>query len=373
MTNTIALNPNKVAVTPTIGDYYILGDILMERCLGYTTMPCPPMTKRTLELGAKNSPDMICTPFKITLGNQIEAAEQGANVFIMPGVGCRLGFYDILQRQVLSDLGFDVELISLFDYVPTAKRLFQTLQGINPDLTQEHFDEVFATVIQITLDMDELADFMRHNMAFELNQGEFKRNYQSYLEEVKEARSADEAADIGEKYEKILESIPLDKPENPIRIGILGEIYVVAEPFSNCYMEDYLAERSVEINRPFDLTRMAMAINSVPELIENSGDYVNYNIGSTANEVISQAHDMMKGGIDGIIHVKPASCSPEITAMTILQNMSRDFGVPVMYLTFDTETGEAGVHTRLEAFLDMINMKRKGSLAPQNTETKEEN
>ncbi|MCL2438169.1 MAG: hypothetical protein FWE48_00660 [Coriobacteriia bacterium] len=356
---TLALNPEKIAVTPTIGDYHILGDILMERCLGYTTMPCPPMTKRTLELGAKNSPDMICTPFKITLGNQIEAAEQGANVFIMPGAGCRLGFYDILQRQVLKDLGFKVELISLFDYVPTAKRLFQTLSSINPDLTQEHFDRVFATVVQITLEMDKLADFMRRNRAFEITKGDFQRAYQDYLQEVIDASCADAAADVGIKYDKILKAIPLDKPRRPIRIGILGEIYVVVEPFSNCHMEDWLTEHKVEIDRPFDLTRMAMAINSVPELIEKSGGYVDYNLGSTANEVIAQAHSMMQDGIDGIIHVKPASCSPEITAMTILQNMSRDFGVPVMYLTFDTETGEAGVHTRLEAFLDMITMKRQ--------------
>jgi len=354
-----ASNPGKIAVTPTIGDYHILGDILMERCLGYQTMPCPPMTKRTLEIGSKNSPDMICTPFKLTLGNQIEAAQRGANVFIMPGAGCRLGFYDILQRQILADLGFDVELISLFDYVPTAKRLFQTLSGINPGLTQEQFDEIFALVVQITINMDELADFMRHNMAFEVNQGNFEQSYQAYLREVITAQNAGEAADIGSRYKKALKVIALDKPEKPIRIGILGEIYVVVEPFSNCHMERWLADHGVEINRPLDLTRMAIAIHNIPAQIEQSGGYVDYNIGSTANDVIAHGHRMMKDGIDGIIHVKPASCSPEITAMTILQNMSRDFGVPVMYLTFDTETSETGVHTRLEAFLDMITMKRK--------------
>ncbi|MCL2746522.1 MAG: hypothetical protein FWE48_05495, partial [Coriobacteriia bacterium] len=151
----------KIACTPTIGDYALLGDILMERLLGYETIPCPPMTKQTLEIGSKNSPDMICTPFKITLGNQIEAAEQGANVVIMPGAGCRLGFYDILQRQILEDLGYEIDLISLFDYVPTAKRLFQTMKGKNPELSEELFDEVFALIVQITIDMDELAEFKR--------------------------------------------------------------------------------------------------------------------------------------------------------------------------------------------------------------------
>ncbi|MCL2606291.1 MAG: hypothetical protein FWD93_03325, partial [Coriobacteriia bacterium] len=357
----------KLACTPTIGDYGVLGDILLERCLGYETMTPPPLTKYTMEIGAKNSPDMICTPFKITLGNQIEAAEQGANVFIMPGAGCRLGFYDILQRQILEDLGYDVELISLFDYVPTAKRLYKTMSDINPDLTQERFDEIFALLVQITIDMDALADFMRHNMAFELNKGEFRRNYDVYLKEVKESANAAGAKEIGKRYEEIFRAIETDKPERPIRIGILGEILLVVEPFSNANLEQWLIDRGVEVNRPFDLTRMAMAIHDVPRLIENSGGYVNYNLGSTANEVIAQAHQMMKDGIDGIIHIKPASCSPEITAMTILQNMSSDFGVPVMYLTFDTETGEAGVHTRLEAFHDMLSMRATSSNVQKET------
>jgi len=350
----------KIACAPQIGDYHIIADILLQRCLNYKTMRCPPMTKRTLEIGSRHSPDMICTPFKTTLGNFIEAAEQGANVFVMPGVGCRLGFYDILQKQILDDLGFDCEMITLFEYIPTVKRLYASLSNINPDLTQEEFDSVFEIVVKITVDMDNLADFMRRNIAFEVNKGEYEKCYQEYLQEVKGAKDVAEAEGIGIKYKGKMESIAINKPERPIRIGIIGEIYVVVEPFSNCNMEKWLARHSVEIIRPFDLSQMAVAIFTVDEQVKNSGGYVDYNIGSTANDAIAQAYQMIKEGIDGIIHVKPSSCSPEITAMTILQNISQDCNVPFMYMTFDTETSEAGVHTRLEAFHDMIVMKRRG-------------
>jgi predicted nucleotide-binding protein (sugar kinase/HSP70/actin superfamily) len=348
----------KLAYAPTIGDYHILADILMERCLGYETMLCPPMTKRTLETGAQHSPDMICTPFKITLGNHIEALEQGANVLIMPGAGCRLGFYDILQEQILKDLGYDFDMLSLFDFIPNADRLYTSLKKRNPELSREHFDKVLEVVVRICIDMDSLAEHLRRNKAFEVSKGEFDQNYKAYLREVAHAQTSDEAAALADRCWESFEAIEIDKPKNPIRIGIVGEIYVVVEPFSNCHMEDWLADNQVHIERPFDLTRMAIAINTVPDQIERSDDYVNYNIGSTANDAVVQAYEMMKDGVDGIIHVKPSSCSPEITAMSILQNMSRDLDVPVMYLTFDTETGEAGVHTRLEAFHDMIVMKR---------------
>ena len=354
----MAGSKEKIACAPQIGDYHIIADILLQRCLGYKTMRCPSLTKRTYEIGSRHSPDMICTPFKTTLGNFIEAAEQGANVFVMPGVGCRLGFYDILQKQILADLGYECEMITLFDYIPTVKRMYSSFNEINPELTLDKFNAIFDIVVKIVVDMDNLADFMRRHMAFEVNKGEYERHYQAYLQEVVNAQTVTEAENIGAKYKNKMEAVVIDKPERPIRIGIIGEIYIVVEPFSNCNMEKWLAGHGVEIIRPSSLSNMATAIFTVDEQIKNSGGYVDYNIGSTANEAIAQAYRMIQDGIDGIIHVKPSSCSPEITAMSILQNISRDHHVPFMYMTFDTETSEAGVHTRLEAFHDMIVMKR---------------
>ena len=354
---------NKIACAPQIGDYNIIADILITRCLGYQSMTCPPTTKRTLEIGSRHSPDMICTPFKTTLGNFIEAAEQGANAFIMPGFGCRLGFYDILQKQILEELGHDCEMVTLFDYIPTAKRLFLSLSEVNPALTQEKFDGVLALVVQITQDMDRLANYMRRHMAFEITKGALEGHYRQYINQVKDSHSPAEAAALAEICQTAMENTPIEKPAKPIRIGIVGEIYIVVEPSSNCNMEAWLADNGVEIIRDFDLTQMAKAIFTIDDQIKESGGYVDYNIGSTANDAIAQSYKMIQDGIDGIIHVKPASCSPEITAMSILQNMSKDHDVPFMYITFDTETGEAGVHTRLEAFLDMITMKRRANIA----------
>ena len=369
-------NSEKIACAPQIGDYQLIADIIIQRCLGYKTMHCPPTTKRTLELGARHSPDMICTPFKTTLGNFIEAAEQGANVFLMPGFGCRLGVYDILQQEVMNELGYDCEFITLFEYIPTVKRMFNALNEVNPNLTQEKFDEVFELIVQITLDMDSLAFFMRKNMAFEIGRhtasqnrlafkSQFEATYQAYLQDIRHVSNAAEAKNIGEKYQSLMQSIAIDKPEKSLRIGIIGEIYIVVEPSSNCNLEKWLADHQVEIIRYGSLSDMASAIFSVDEQIKNSGGYVDYNIGSTANDAIARAYEMIHEGIDGIIHVKPSSCSPEITAMSILQNISQDFNVPFMYMTFDTETSEAGVHTRLEAFHDMITMRRnqKGATA----------
>lgn len=44
--------------------------------------------------------------------------------------------------------------------------------------------------------------------------------------------------------------------------------------------------------------------------------------------------------------------------MPVLQRLRRDYHIPVLFLTFDTQTSNAGLDTRLEAFYDMIAMRK---------------
>ncbi len=64
----------------------------------------PPLpTERTLSLGTKYSPELICLPFKITLGNFIEALEAGADTLFMAAGArkCRFGYYHFIQETIL--------------------------------------------------------------------------------------------------------------------------------------------------------------------------------------------------------------------------------------------------------------------------------
>lgn len=66
-----------------------------------------------------------------------------------------------------------------------------------------------------------------------------------------------------------------------------------------------------------------------------------------------------EGGFDGIIHAKSAGCTPEIDCIPVLQKVSEDFAVPILYLTYDSQTSDTGLDTRLEAFYDMLAMKKE--------------
>lgn len=61
---------------------------------------------------------------------------------------------------------------------------------------------------------------------------------------------------------------------------------------------------------------------------------------------------------DGVIHILPMPCMPESTVAPILDDISHDYGIPLMRLIFDTHTAEAGLDTRLEAFVDILKRKK---------------
>lgn len=52
-------------------------------------------------------------PFKLNVGNFVQAIEMGADTIVMfGGCGpCRFGYYGALQKEILKDAGFDVQMI----------------------------------------------------------------------------------------------------------------------------------------------------------------------------------------------------------------------------------------------------------------------
>jgi len=64
---------------PHMGNYYPAFKSLMEN-LGCEVLVPPSTSRKTMELGARYAPEFSCLPFKINLGNYIEALDLGADV-----------------------------------------------------------------------------------------------------------------------------------------------------------------------------------------------------------------------------------------------------------------------------------------------------
>ena len=71
-----------------------------------------------------------------------------------------------------------------------------------------------------------------------------------------------------------------------------------------------------------------------------------------------------KRGVDGIIHIFPFTCMPELVAQTILAKVQRDLDVPILTLIFDEHTAQGAIDTRIEAFIDLLERRRRSRDIP---------
>ncbi len=54
---------------PHLGSYHTPLEVLFTSGFGVEYIVPPPITKKTLSLGSRYSPDYVCAPFKYNLGN----------------------------------------------------------------------------------------------------------------------------------------------------------------------------------------------------------------------------------------------------------------------------------------------------------------
>jgi predicted nucleotide-binding protein (sugar kinase/HSP70/actin superfamily) len=107
-----------------------------------------------------------------------------------------------------------------------------------------------------------------------------------------------------------------------------------------------------------DMLLSPLGINS-RDIHRASKDYIPLCIGGHAVECVGEAVLAADDGFDGAIQIFPMGCMPEIVSKTILSKISRDKDFPIMTLIVDEMTGEAGYITRVEAFLDLLERRRK--------------
>ena len=135
------------------------------------------------------------------------------------------------------------------------------------------------------------------------------------------------------------------------------------EPFSTFFLEKELASLGIKVKRYTTVTYLLFKKKrEIKKHIQKADKYIEFALGADGTESVAHTIELLEEGYDGIIHIKPFGCTPEINAMPILQKISNESNIPVMYLTFDLQTTKTGIETRIEAFIDMLAMKKNLSL-----------
>ena len=345
---------------PRYAEYNCAFKYIVEQALGCRYVMPPALTQRTMELGTKHSPDFVCTPFKTMLGSMIEALEAGADTLLMTHGLCRLGYYGELLEQILRDLGYQFDFINLSDYDMGKKREYlRIVRRFNPQVNPARFLAQFMEGVKMAEYVDEITGEYYKNCGFDATKSQYRQAYRDFLTAMYTARSRSEVEEGYRAARRALQSIPLDKPQRPLRVGVVGEFYTVMDPFSNLELEQKLADMGVELHRWMNVTNQFLHYGGQKNLRVKIQDLCRYDMGPTSTANIWYARECAERGYDGIVHIKSAGCTPEIDVMPVLQNISADYKIPVLYLTYDAQTSDVGLTTRLEAFYDMIDMRKK--------------
>jgi predicted nucleotide-binding protein (sugar kinase/HSP70/actin superfamily) len=242
-------------------------------------------------------------------------------------------------------------------YVGWAK---EVLAQVNPDIDIPYAIKQLLACATMLERLDEVRDFYMANAGFETQEatGSCKRIWQNFLNNIGRATSKKEIDDCANSAISAMRDVEICKPLHPLRIGIIGEVYTAIDEHSNLGLDEKLMSMGVEVHRMLNFSNRYLHYNE-PNMRKSVSRYLSHDAGPTTTMTLFAAKKYAEEGFDGIIHAKCSGCTPEIDAMPMLTRLSADEHIPILFLTYDTETSDTGLMTRLEAFYDMLSMKKE--------------
>ncbi len=346
---------------PHLGDYHIPIAKLLRKLTKKEVIPAPPITKKTIELGSKYAPDTVCVPFKYNLGNYIEALDNGATILFQAGGGCRYRYYAEVQEKILKDLNYNFHFFKLIsrDHV----RIFETFhlfKELNPKLKFSSFIHTIIYTVFFIYYMDKCDNYIRKNIGFEKEKHSFQNLKIEMLKKMEETNYIFSLTKIYWNFKKKLKKLPVAKPKNTLKIAVIGELYTAMEPFSTYFLEEELAKMNIEIKRFTNLSYLLwQKAFHTKYMLFKSRKYCKYTLGADGLDNVYRVLYAKKHHFDGIIHTKPFGCTPEIGALPIIQKAASDANIPILFFSFDNQTSQEGIKTRLEAFYDLIYLRKE--------------
>lgn len=290
---------------PRFGIYSNIIKAFLED-LGIEVIMPTKITRDMIKAGAANSADMLCYPFKTTLGQQIWALDHGATDLVMfNSCGlCRLRHYYQIQELTLRELGYDFNM-----HVATKGNILKTVKQLG-----------------------HISYFNAYRR--------MKRVYGKIKEVEKKAYRFSE--------------------DRPIRIGIIGEVYTMLEQDINFDIVKKLQRQGANVHMSLTLTDYLNenTERGGKEDIKEAKKLLSQELGGHGFQSICNTIYYGKQHYDGVIHVLPLSCMPEGTVEIIVDYVAEKYQIPLYRFAFDESAFEVGFDTRLSTFCSMLKRRK---------------
>ena len=329
-----------------------------------------PTNREAIKIGVKQSPEFVCFPFKATIGDFVNAIEKGADTLVMAiDCGpCRFGFYASVQERILKDMGYkNITLIPLdqadlleFNWVKT----LQEVSGRRDLFIYSKFVKAIIFFLKKAKLLNDIQTAEGVFRAYERNQGDTTTIVNNLLTKLDEANTLPILRNFKKVIKEDFNSLDIEKNRSPLKVGVSGEIHISLEPYVNLDIRRKLGEMQIEVHQSlslYDWVVHKFHLNYHRKWLEHlSRPYMPMDIGGEARWVLGEYIDKAKAGFDGFVHEYPFLCMPEVTARTIITNkLKKIYDLPIIYFSFDEQSGQEGFRTRLESFTDLMHGRRK--------------
>ncbi len=319
--------PTKIGIPRALSyyAYYPFWKTFFES-LGHETVTSPLTTKHVLDNGIKEAVTDACVPIKLFHGHVCDLKEKSDFLFVPRFVSvCR-------ERKVT----FCPKFLGLPDMIKTSISGLPPLLDVRIDL-KKGWAELFKVCVCLGKRLDN--NLMEISRA--LNRGiKAQKRYEKLL--LREFTPVEAIAMLEGNKEFV------QNRDTRLKFALLGFPYTVYDKFINVDIINKLKKMGVKIFTT-EMVPPKILLSQAKKVPKNLFWYF-------SNQVLRAALyyiDHVK--VDGIIHITAFGCGPDAMVDKMIELEAKHRGpVPFMSITIDEHTGEAGLITRLEAFVDML-------------------
>lgn len=356
----------------TMGNLHVVLKALFDEC-GLDVLTPPELSDGLVTLGRELAPEFICYPMVALLGQCRELCRAGAQrIAMVMGKGkCRLGWYAQVMENLLRRAGHQVEVVGFDSPFPWKDRgptfLAQARKIVGRPAARQVLRGASLALCKLVL-LERAEEMLRDLRAREQSRGSGDTLYRSFLRETEAASSISSCRRAFARFVEACAEVPVVRLP-VITVLLVGEIYVLNEPFVNKDIERILGSLDERVRVKRNLTVMSWLkrhVLSLPASVlresrvrKAASGYLRLQVGGHGLESVGESVLAARSGVDGVVHLLPFTCMPEIVAQSILPSVDEDLGLPILSLVLSEQTGAVGLRTRLEAFVELASRRKR--------------
>lgn len=314
--------------------------------LGFKIVLSDPTTKQTISDGSALVVTETCLPIKIYLGHILNLINKKGikNIFVPSIQSIAPKIYNCSKIRGLPDLVRNVVKKDFNIIEPTLDKSAKK-QGLYEFLSES------VAPFGIT-DLAKIKEASKQGW----------KVYNNFLVMMRAGISYKEALSNALKGKILVDS---QTRSYPINVALISHGYNIYDERACMKIFDKLEAMDVKVNTSLQLTEKQME-----EGIASLGQKLYW---ANENEMTGTAgHYLKDNNIDGIITLNSFGCGPDSLMIERIMRKAKEANKPMLMLTIDEHTGEAGFITRLEAFIDMLYRKKRSNIIQnENTESYE--